>query len=247
MIGPGRRAVILQQPVERGLELRPARVGPEADQAAVTDRKDPAQPLWDQAAIEQEGQALVLERGMGLEPEGVARGFSVGAADQRAPPARAVHDHRRGEPSRGGDDRPVLDAGHRGAQEARPALRQQPLAEGPVVERAERDRGEIVANRPGGRADLEPFVHLQDAGGHAEGLRHPERGTARGGLHAADLVAVQEQNFSLELSGNGEAAEAGPDHDGIVISGGHSRSQHTLKPRRKRRSRLRAGRVRRRR
>src|SRR5258705_12549348 len=180
--------------------------------------------------------ALVVELGMLLENNGVTARSGVGslAADERAPPARAVHDHRRGEPSRPGDDRPILDAGHRGAQETHPALGEQPLAEGPVVEGAERDRGEIVANRAGGRADLEPVVDLQDAGGDAEGLGNPERGAARGRLHAADLVAIEEQDLSLELAGDGEAAEAGPDHDGIVISGGHSRSQHTLEPRRKR-------------
>ena len=105
VVGAGRGAVITQEAVERGLELGSADVGAETDQAAVTDREDPAQPLRDQAAVEQEGQALVLELGMGLESEGVMSpgGLGVRATDQRAPPARAVHDHRRGEPPRPGD------------------------------------------------------------------------------------------------------------------------------------------------
>ena len=196
MIGAGRGAVIAQAAIERRLELRPADIRAEADQAAVADGKDPAEAVRDQAAVEQEGQAFVVERGVGLEPEGVgARGRRRAPPHERAPPARAVDDDGRGEAPLGGRHRAILDAGHGGAQEAHAALRQQPLAEGPVVERAERDRGEIVRDRAGGRADLEPVVDLQDAGatprasGTQSGVPHAEVCTVPTSLRSRSRIS----------------------------------------------------------
>jgi len=72
-------------------------------------------------------------------------------------------------------------------------------------------------------------VDLEDAVRDPERLGHPERGSAGGRLHRADLVPIQEEHFTPELAGDGEASEAGPHHDGVIIPGGHFQAQHTRK------------------
>ena len=113
------------------------------------------------------------------------------AVHERAPPARGVDHEGRAKAALAGHHRALLESRHRGALEAGAALRQQPLAEAPVVEGAEGHLGEVVGDAVPGRADGEAVVDLQHALRHAEGLGHPERGAAGGGLHGADLVPIQ--------------------------------------------------------
>ena len=184
VVGAGRDAVITQEALERGLELGAADVGAETDQAPAAHRKDPAEALGDQPAVQQEGQALVLRARCGSRArrsDAAGRGSGVRAADQRAPPARAVHDHRRGEPSLPGRRPPLLDAGHRGAQEAHAGTGRAAPAEGPVVEGAERaprrDRSGPCGSACGSRAGRGPAGRWRDtprASGTQSGVPHAD-------------------------------------------------------------------------
>jgi hypothetical protein len=188
--------------------------------------------VGDQLLVEQEPEPLVVERGMGLEPEGVCPGGGVGRTvlHDRPPPTRTVDHDGRGEPPFGRRHRARGEAGHAGLEEARARLSEQALAEDAVVEGAKRHGGEIVRDRAARRPDIEAIVDLQDARAHAKRLRHPERRSTRRRLHGSNLVPVDEQYVATELAGDGKATEARSNHDGVIVPRRHIELQHTAKP-----------------
>src|SRR5215813_1113509 len=218
------RAAVAQEALEGGLELGESHVGTEADQAALAHGKYPAEPARNQPAVEPKGKPVVGEIRLRLEAEGKVSFSGRGGraiVDEGPAPSRAVHDDGRGEPPVARAHRAILQPRHRGAEKARPRLLEQPLAESPVVESAERYGGQIVGDAARGGAYGELVVDLQHAIGHAERLRNPEGRAAGRGLHGADFMPVEEEDSTRETASHGEAGKAGAHDDGVVVPAGH--------------------------
>src|SRR6266545_3905547 len=90
VIVAGSDALVLQIALQRGPQLRSARIGTKPDQAPGAHREDPAETVRNHLPVEEEGEPIVPKRGARLEPERVCtpeRPPAAGPVDENAAPA----------------------------------------------------------------------------------------------------------------------------------------------------------------